>query len=181
MAPMKTLKTIPAFASKSANKNSLKALTNAEQKKLGELITTAENNGLKNFGLIYNCDGELYGFKTPITNCLPRVKTNKNGEKTLFKIFSPLANGQIRELIADGKMTYYGTEADLEAIKAKNNKLRNNGQAVEYLVKRKEHQSFNHSQTILNGGDALFNDTELKYFVVGPSSSSCRLFDNIKV
>ena len=136
---MKTNKNLPMFASKSANTNALKKMSEKEQETLNALIKKASQNGLKNFALIYNVDGKIYGFKTPITNCLARVKTNTSGKSTTFKIFSPLANGQVKDFIKQGLMTYYGTEKDLEQIRAKHSNLTNNGQAVEYLVNKKEH------------------------------------------
>ena len=177
---MKTMKTLPQFTSKSNNTNSLKPMTKAQEKKLNSLISQASKNGLKNFALIYNVNGEIYGLKTPIENCLARVKVNQATDKgIMFKIFSPLAKNQVIELAQQGKLTHYGNENDLTSIKARH-KLQNNGQAVEYLVNRKERTTIDHKKDLLKGGDSLFNDTEIKYFVIGNSSPSCRLFDNIK-
>lgn len=178
---MKNNKKLPEFTSKSANTNTLKKMNEKEQKVLNALIEKASQNGLKNFALIYNVNGKIYGFRTPIANCLARVKTNKSGKNTTFKIFSPLANGQVKDFIEQGLMTYYGTIQDLDQIKAKHKNISNNGQAVEYLVNRKERTTIDHTKSLLNGGDSLFGDTEIKYFVIGASSPSCRLFDNIKV
>lgn len=178
---MKTIKTLPTFKSKSANYNSLKKMTEQEENKLNALIKKASENGLKNFALIFNVDGQIYGFKTPIANCLARVKTNKSGKTTTFKIFSPLANGQVKDFIENGLMTYYGTEEDLQVIREKHKNLTNNGQAVEWLVNRKEHTTVDHKKSLLKGGDSLFGDTEIKYFVIGASSASCRLFDKVKI
>lgn len=178
---MKTNKTLPQFTSKSANTNSLKKMSEKEQATLNTLIEKASKNGLKNFALIYNVDGKIYGFKTPISNCLERVKTNKSGKSTTFKIFSPLANGQVKDFIEQDLMSYYGTEADLEQIREKNSNLKNNGQAVEYLINKKEHSKIDHTKSLVKGGDSLFGDTEIKYFVIGSSSPSCRLFDNVKM
>ena len=96
---MKTLKTLPAFKSNSANTRSLKPMSENEKQKLNSLIEKAIKNDLRNFALMYNVNGKIYGFRTPIQNCLARVKTNTNGKTTTFKIFSPLANGQVKELI----------------------------------------------------------------------------------
>lgn len=178
---MKTNKTLPQFASKSANTNTLKKMSEKEQATLNALIKEASQNGLKNFALIYNVDGKIYGFKTPIANCLARVKTNTSGKSTTFKIFSPLANGQVKDFIKQGLMTYYGTEKDLEQIRTKYSNLTNNGQAVEYLINKKEHTTIDHTKSLLKGGDSLFGDTEIKYFVIGASSASCRLFDKVKI
>lgn len=178
---MKTNKTLPMFKSKSANTRTLKKMSETEQQKLNTLIQKASENGLKNFALIYNVNGEIYGFKTPIQNCLARVKVNKNGNTATFKIFSPLANGQVKDFIEQGLMTYYGTENDLEQIREKHSKLSNNGQAVEYLVNRKERTTIDHKKSLVKGGDSLFGDTEIKYFVIGSSSASCRLFDHVKI
>ena len=178
---MKTNKNLPMFASKSANTNPLKKMNEKEQEKLNALIEKASKNGLKNFALIYNVDGKIYGFKTPIANCLARIKTNASGKNTTFKIFSPLANGQVKNFIEQGLMTYYGTEKDLEQIREKHNNLKNNGQAVEYLINKKEHTTIDHTKSLIKGGDNLFGDTEIKYFVIGASSPSCRLFDNVRV
>ena len=177
---MKTFKTLPQFASKSNNTNALKPLTKTQQQKLNALMKKAQNNGLKNFALIFNVNGEIYGLKTPVENCTARIKVNAtSSEKIMFKIFSPLAKNQVIELAQNGKLTHYGNESDLENIK-KRHKLQNNGQAVEYLVNRKERTTIDHTKTLLQGGDSLFNDTEIKYFVIGNSSPSCRLFENIK-
>lgn len=176
---MKTLKTLPTFQGRSNNNNSLKPMTTEEKNTLNALIEKAQNNGLKNFALIYNVNGNIYGFKTEIKNCLARVKTNKSGKNIMFKIFSPIANGQVKEMIENNKFTYYGKAEELEEIKSRHH-LQNNGQAVEYLINKKEHSTIDHKKDLLNGGDSLFGDTEIKYFVIGNSSPSCRLFDNIK-
>lgn len=177
---MKTMKTLPQFESKSNNTNILKPMTKAQQNKLNSLIKKASANGLKNFALIYNVNGEIYGVKTPIENCLARVKVNQATDKgIMFKIFSPLAKNQVIELAQKGEFTYYGNESELESIK-KRHKLQNNGQAVEYLVNRKERTTIDHKKDLLNGGDSLGGNAEIKYFVIGNSSPSCRLFDNIK-
>lgn len=177
---MKTFKTLPQFESKSNNTRILKPLTKAQEQKFNALMKKAQSNGLKNFALIYNVNGEIYGLKTPIENCVARIKVNAtSAERVMFKIFSPLAKNQVIELAQQGKLTYYGNESEFESIK-KRHKLQNNGQAVEYMVNKKERTTIDHKQTLLQGGDNLFGDTEIKYFVIGNSSPSCRLFENIK-
>lgn len=175
---MKTFKTLPKFESRSNNSKGLKPMTTDEKALLLSLIEQAKANDLKNFALIYNVNGLIFGLKTPLENCLTRIKVNKSGNKIMFKIFSPLAKNQVIEMAENSQLTYFGTVADLEKIRIKHN-LQNNGQAVEYLVNRYEHTTINHTQSILEGGDALDGNTEIKYFVIGNSSPSCRLFDNI--
>jgi len=179
---MKTIEKV-TFISNSNNRNTLKALTEKENAKLEQMFDIAKSNGLKYFAICFTVKGfnDVYAFKIPIEEAKKRMKTNeqKNG-KYMFKIFCPLSLAQMVELIKTNKCSVIGSLDDLEKAKEKHN-CKNNGQAVEYLVKRYEHKAVNHTQKLLDGGDALNGNTEIKYFELGfGTSPSCRLFENIK-
>ena len=179
---MKTIKNVQ-FVSNSNNRNALKALTEKENAFLMETLEKAKENGLKNFAIIFTVKGfdGVYGFKTTMENCVKRIKTDNTKSGLLFKIFCPISVGQAREFITSEKVTCFGTLDELKAIREKHN-LSNNGKAVEYLVKRYEHKTVEHTQALEKGGDALFGDTEIKYFELGfGTSPSCKLIENAKI
>lgn len=173
---MKTIENL-IFVNGSAHKKGLKPMSESEKAVLESTIAKAKESGLKNFSITFSYNGKVYGFKTSIENCLNRVKANQQGKKTVIKMFFPVSLQTARELIENGKVTEYGTTQDLESIQEKKH-LKNKGQAVEYLVNKKEHSTINHTQKLENGGDNLFGNCEIKFFALGEGTSpSVRLIE----
>lgn len=181
---MKNIKKMPAFVSNSNNTRALKPMNYKEVIALRNIIAQAQSNGLRGFVITFTVrnNATVYAFKTTdIEAIVARAKTNTDSNgKTMFKIFSPLSLAQLEQFINDGTAIAIGTKDDLQKIRDKHN-LKNNGQAVEWLVKRNEHTTVNHTQSFVEGGDD-FNGYEIKFFdYFGGSSPSCRLVENITV
>ena len=179
------------FISTSNNKNALKALTIGEKSYLYDFMEKAtmkhfinnEKVQLKFFGICFTTDNKnIYGYRIPIENGLTRVKTNYDGKNTMqFKIAVPHGKQQQNDFINNNNVVFIGTMQDLEKIHNKHNELKNNdGKAIEFLLKNKYHCKFYHNNSLLNGGDLLYGNTEIKFFNwCGGKTPMCKLIEKV--
>ena len=143
------------FVNNSANTRKAKALTSEQLQ--------AYHNATKKitkYAIMYCINNKVYGVKIPKT-CLEN-RLSYYGKQLVLML--PMSKAQMLEQIENGNATYYCTKNELEQVKNAMN-LSNNGQAIEYVIEKKDKVKINHSRSLVQGGDGY--GYEIKYYEYG--------------
>lgn len=143
------------FVNNSANTRKAKTLTN-EQLEAYRKATSK----ITKYAIMYCINGKVYGVKIP-KSCLEN-RLSYYGKQLVLML--PMNKAQMLEQIENGNATYYCTKNELEQVKNEMG-LSNNGQAIEYVIEKKDKVKIDHSRSLAQGGDGY--RYEIKYYEYG--------------
>ena len=143
------------FVNNSANTRQTKTLT-SEQLQAYRKATSK----ITKYAIMYCINGKVYGVKIPKT-CLEN-RLSYYGKQLVLML--PMNKAQMLEQIENGNATYYCTKDELEQVKNEMG-LSNNGQAIEYVIEKKDKVKIDHSRSLAQGGDGY--RYEIKYYEYG--------------
>ena len=146
------------FVSNWANKRKAKTLTD-------EQIQAYRNATKKitKYAIMYCINEKVYGVKIPKT-CLEN-RLSYYGKQLVLML--PMSKAQALEQIENGNATYYCTKNELDEVR-KELGLDNNGQAIEYVIERKDKVKIDHTRKLADGGDGY--RYEIKYYEYGSTT-----------
>jgi hypothetical protein len=143
------------FVNNSTNTRQAKMLTSEQL----EAYRNATKKITK-YAIMYCINNKVYGVKIP-KDCLEN-RLSYYGKQLVLML--PMSKAQMLEQIENGNATYYCTKDELEQVKIEKG-LSNNGQAIEYVIEKKDKVKIDHSRSLAQGGDGY--RYEIKYYEYG--------------
>ena len=146
------------FVSNSANQRKAKTLTSEQLKAYRET-----SKKISKYAIMYCINDKIYGVKIP-KNCIEN-RLSYYGKQLVLML--PMSKAQALEQVDNGNATYYCTKDELDQVR-KELSLDNNGQAIEYVIERKDKVKIDHTRSLAKGGDGY--RYEIKYYEYGSTT-----------